>query len=163
MASKWDYTKQAKYYRYRPNYHKEAIASLVAYVRPRSSSNYIVADVGAGTGNLTKLLLSYDLNCLAIEPNAAMRQIGKMEIKSKKVHWIAATAEKTTLKKTSIDWYAMGSSFNTTDRPKTLKEAHRVLRPCGFFTCMWNNRDLESDPVQRKMEEIIKKFVPNYE
>ena len=53
-------------------------------------------------------------------------------------------------------------TFNTTNRDESLKESHRVLKENGIFVCMWNNRDLENDPVQHKVEEIIRRYVPDY-
>ena len=32
----------------------------------------------------------------------------------------------------------------------------------GFFCCLWNHRDL-SDPMQKKIEKIIKKYIKNYD
>jgi ubiquinone/menaquinone biosynthesis C-methylase UbiE len=69
--------------------------------------------------------------------------------------------ESTGLATASVDWFAMGSSFNTTEREATLREAHRVLKKGGYFSCLWNNRDL-NDPIQREVEEIIRSFVPSY-
>jgi ubiquinone/menaquinone biosynthesis C-methylase UbiE len=161
-SKSWDYTQHAKHYDKRPNYSVEAINHLCQFVKARKSPDYVVADVGAGTGALTVLLQPLVGTIFSIEPNAAMREIGIQKTKDfKNVKWSVGTGEQTNLQDNSVDWITFGSSFNTTDRNLTLKEAHRVLKPGGFFTCMWNNRDLE-EPTQKKVEEIIKRFVPNY-
>ena len=54
-----------------------------------------------------------------------------------------------------------GSSFNVCDRPKALEEAARILVPRGWFACMWNHRSLV-DPIQEKIESIIKSYISNY-
>lgn len=158
---KWDYTMQAPFYRYRPNYAEEAIDKLCNYVGAKTES-YLVADVGAGTGNLTFMFVKRGLECIAVEPNVAMRAIGIDQSKGIKIKWVAGTGEKTGLDTSSIDLYAMGSSFNTTDETKTLQEAWRILKPDGYFSCMWNHRDLIDDPVQKSVEEIIRHHIPNY-
>jgi hypothetical protein len=56
----------------------------------------------------------------------------------------------------------MGSSFNTTDRLATLREAHRILKSPGWFACLWNHRELDRDPIQAKAEAILKDFFPDY-
>jgi ubiquinone/menaquinone biosynthesis C-methylase UbiE len=90
-----------------------------------------------------------------------MRRIGVEEVKSPVVEWRVGTGEKTGLLSNSVDLFAMGSSFNTTDRLATLAEAARVLRAKGFFACMWNHRDL-NDETQRKSEQILKEFFFDY-
>lgn len=158
----WDYTEQAPYYSLRPNYAEEAIDKLCEYVGAAKKKDYVAADIGAGTANLTLMLVARGLKCIAIEPNAAMRKCGIERTKDKDVEWLIGTGEETTLENNSVDLFAMGSSFNTTDRQRTLKEAHRVLKEKGHFTCMWNHRDIENDSAQKGVEEIIKKHVPNY-
>lgn len=157
----WDYTVNAPYYKYRPNYAPEAIDEMLTYVKARGSSDYVVADIGAGTGNLTMMLSQRGLNVIAVEPNAGMRNIGMGQVQSANVQWRTGTGEETGLAEQSVDVFAMGSSFNTTDRLATLTEADRVLKPGGFFVCMWNHRDL-NDETQKKSEEILKEFFSDY-
>ena len=160
----WDYGQQAQYYKYRPNYAENAIDKLCDYVKAKKNdSNYTVADVGAGTGNLTTLLLNRGLKCVAIEPTKEMMEIGQAITRKKNVTWIKGTGENTGLESNSIDWFTMGSSFNTTNRMSTLQEARRVLKSSGFFTCMWNHRDIDNDPIQKRIEKIIETIVPKYE
>jgi len=157
----WDYTKQAKFYSSRPNYSAEAINRLCNYVGA-NAQNYRIADIGAGTGNLTLLLKDKATEILAIEPTSAMREIGIERTKDfKNIKWLFGTGESIPLKDNSINFVTFGSSFNTTDREKALEESYRVLKYGGFFSCMWNNRDL-TIPSQRKVEEIIKRYYSNY-
>ena len=74
-----DYSEHAKFYSYRPNYASKAIDMMMCYVGTKTGNDaYKVADVGAGTGNLSVLLLEKGLkNITAIEPNDAMRKSAK--------------------------------------------------------------------------------------
>lgn len=158
----WDYSLQAKYYEFRPNYSDKALDLLLHYVGVRKNSYYI-ADIGAGTGNLSIILLERGLNVIAIEPNDAMRNIGLDRTgKFKNIKWIKASGIDTTLKDKSIDWVTFGSSFNVMDRNMALKESHRILKDDGFLTCIWNHRDL-NDPIQKIAEDTIIEFIPDYE
>lgn len=121
-----------------------------------------VADIGAGTGNLSIMLSERNLNVKAVEPNDAMRNIGIERLSGKSVQWVKSNGVNTTLQSDAFDWVTFGSSFNVMDRDEALKETHRILRKDGIFTCMWNHRDL-GDPIQNKAQDIIKEFVPNYD
>lgn len=159
----WDYSLHAKFYEFRPNYHGAAIDLLVQHVGAKSSPDFVVADIGAGTGNLTVMLLERGLRVVAVEPNDDMRGIGIERTAGKKsVTWIRANGTDTTLADNSANWVAFGSSFNVVDRPSALKETHRILAPGGHFTCMWNHRNL-TDPIQNKAEDIIASLVPTYD
>ncbi len=162
MTSTWDYTDHASYYSARPNYADGVIDELVRHVGAVPSESYRVADIGAGTGNLTLMLLQRGLRCVAVEPNAEMRRHGVQRTAPWETPWIEGHGEQTGLVAHSINWVTMGSSFNTMDRPRALAECHRILRPQGCFTCMWNHRDL-NDPVQHEIESLIRRLVPAYE
>lgn len=158
----WSYTKHAKFYEYRPNYAPKAIDVLKEYVEARTKNNFNVVDIGAGTGNLTIMLLERDMPVISVEPNDAMRKIGIEKTEGGQVQWVKATGLETTLEDSCADWVTFGSSFNVMDRDLALVEAHRLLKENGYFSCMWNHRDL-NDPIQQEAEKIIEKFVPNYE
>ncbi len=97
----------------------------------------------------------------AIEPNDAMRSIGQSLTGPLGAAWYEGTAEDTGMPEGLFEMVTFGSSFNTTDRQAALRETARILRPKGWFACMWNHRDLE-DPLQQKVEACIKRQVPEY-
>lgn len=159
----WDYSSHAQYYEYRPNYSRRAIDALTGYVGAKPGPQYRVADIGAGTGNLSILLLQRGLEVTAVEPNDEMRGIGQRRTENfPGVSWVKAGGTQTTLDAAAFDWVTFGSSFNVMDQDLALAETHRILKPQGFFTCMWNHRDL-NDPVQAAGEAIIERFVPQYQ
>ncbi|MWV61407.1 methyltransferase domain-containing protein [Helicobacter saguini] len=168
VEQKWDYTKHAKFYEYRPNYANGTIDMLTALVKgslSRDSKQNIeslkVADIGAGSGNLSIMLLERGLDVVAVEPNDAMREIGIERTKGQKIEWVRATGLDSTLGSEEFEWVTFGSSFGVMDRNEALRETHRLLKKGGYFSCLWNHRDL-NDKLQNLAEECIFKFVPNY-
>jgi ubiquinone/menaquinone biosynthesis C-methylase UbiE len=155
----WDYTEHASHYDKRADYSADAIEDLLKAIGCSPPKN--VADIGAGTGKLTKELLKHGLSIRSVEPNDAMREIGIRNTAGQSVHWSAGTGEHTGLPSRSAHAVFFGSSFNVVDQGLALAEAARVLLPKGWFACMWNHRDL-NDPVQQEIENIIKSFVPGY-
>lgn len=161
VKKEWDYSLHAEFYQYRPNYAPKAIDMLVEYVRP-SQGTINVADIGAGTGNLSVMLAERGLKVTAVEPNDPMREIGEKRTADTTIHWVKAEGTHTRLPNKSYDWVTFGSSFNVIDREAGLRETARLLVSGGYFTCMWNHRNLH-DPIQNQAEEIILKYVPDYD
>jgi SAM-dependent methyltransferase len=125
----WDYSKHAEFYRYRPNYAPKAIDMLIEYVGAKKTHQFTVADIGAGTGNLTKMLLLRGLSVTPVEPNDEMRKIGIEETKDYNIKWSAETGTETGLESGKYNWITFGSSFNVIDRELGLKESYRLPPP----------------------------------
>jgi ubiquinone/menaquinone biosynthesis C-methylase UbiE len=155
----WDYTEHAGHYDKRADYSDEAIRKLVAATG--CVPHKPVAEVGAGTGKLTKELLKLGLTVKSVEPNDAMRKIGIQNTQGQSVTWSVGTGEATGLPTSSVHAVFFGSSFNVVDQRAALAEVVRILKPQGWFGCMWNHRNLE-DPVQQKIESIIKSRIKDY-
>jgi ubiquinone/menaquinone biosynthesis C-methylase UbiE len=155
----WDYTEHASHYDKRADYSYEAITDLVTAMG--CAPEKPVADIGAGTGKLTKELLKQGLTVKSVEPNAAMRAIGIQNTKGQSVTWSVGTGEETGLPTSSVYSAFFGSSFNVVNQSRALVEVTRILVPNGWFACMWNHRDL-NDPIQQSIESIIKAFIPVY-
>ena len=74
--NKWgDFSRVASYYDSRPAYSSELLTCLARFAGSGGAS-FRVAEIGAGTGKLTKTLLEMGLSGWAVEPNDAMRAQG---------------------------------------------------------------------------------------
>lgn len=160
MKTKWDYSQLAKAYVSRPNYSEAALNQMIQLANIEKGE--AVCDVGAGVAHLTIPLLERGFQVVAVEPNDEMRLIGRERTnKWDGVSWFEGTGEETGQKDGAFSLVTFGSSFNVTDRECALRETARILRPNGWFACMWNHRDLEN-PLQKVVEEIIFSHVPSY-
>jgi ubiquinone/menaquinone biosynthesis C-methylase UbiE len=155
----WDYTTHAQHYDKRADYSQEAIDSLIS--QTFCVPGQIIADIGAGTGKLTKELLQRGLTVKSIEPNNEMRSFGIKNTLGQSVAWTKGTGEATKLQNNTVYAAFFGSSFNVVDQTKALSEVCRILVPNGWFACMWNHRDLK-DLVQKNIEDIIKSHIDGY-
>ena len=159
MKTNWDYSERAHTYDNRADYGFKAISNLLNKINCLPTK--VVADIGAGTGKLTKHIIKTGVKVKAVEPNNNMSSYGKKNILSDKVDWIKGTGEKTNLSDNSVHAVLFGSSFNVVDQMLALQETKRILKKGGFFACMWNHRDTDN-PIQKKIENIIKLNIPNY-
>lgn len=161
MKTQWDYTDLAEAYLKRPDYSPAALEAIFSIVDAAEGTR--ACDIGAGVAHLTLPMAKRGFNVVAIEPNDSMRALGtKRTAKFSNVQWFEATGEETNQDDESFELVTFGSSFNVTDRNKALAETARILLPGGWFTCMWNHRDLE-DPLQKGIEDIIKSHVASYD
>lgn len=155
-----DFTKLAKEYVNRPGYSLDVLR-VIGRNAGMDRRDFRVADVGAGTGKLTENLGELGLAGCAIEPNDAMRDEGmKAFSENGSFVWSKGTAEHTGLPGHSFDWVLMGSSFHWANTGEALEEFHRILKPGGYFTAIWNPRDIEGNKLFEGIEDMIAAEVP---
>lgn len=155
-----DFTKLAKDYVNRPGYSLNVLSVIGRYAG-MDRRDFRVADVGAGTGKLTENLSTLGLCGYAVEPNKAMREEGmKAFLNNQSFVWSEGAAEHTELPDSSVDWVLMGSSFHWADTKQALAEFHRILKPGGFFTAIWNPRDIEGHVLHENIEKMIYDEIP---
>ncbi|WP_026924679.1 class I SAM-dependent methyltransferase [Glycomyces arizonensis] len=131
----------------RPSYPPEALAWMLG---PEPVD---VADVGAGTGLLTRGLIALGHRVTAVEPDPGMLATLVDASPGLAAHH-RGTAEDLPLPDASADAITAGQSFHWFDRERALPELHRVLRPGGVLAPVWNVRD-ESVPWVAALSAII--------
>lgn len=134
------------YDRARPEYPAEAVEWLVGSARR-------VADVGAGTGKLTRGLLASGREVVAVEPDEKMRDT--LSAALPEVECLAGSAEDLPLADDSVEAVTFGQAWHWVDPPAACREAARVLTPEGVLGLVWNVRDPEADWVA-EMTRIIR-------
>ena len=156
-----DFSELAKNYINRPAYSKLIIDALLKHIN-FDANNFAIADVGAGTGKFTKEIGNLKCKIFAVEPNDAMRSEGVVYTKDfDNISWSKGSGEDTGLASNSVNWVVMASSFHWTDPKKSLPEFSRILKKGGFFTIIYNTRNVQSSPLHQKIESMIKQMVQN--
>lgn len=115
------------YERGRPAYPQEVIASLAAELRIERGDR--VLDLAAGTGKLTKALLDFGLDVVAVEPQESLRGLLEVAIGSERVR--EGTAEAIPLEDGSVAAVTVADAFHWFEPAGALAEIARVLRPGG--------------------------------
>lgn len=129
----------------RPDYPRGAIELLRDTLRIDAAST--VLDLGAGTGKLTRLLVPTGARLLALEPVEGMRRkLGQMVPSAIALDGVA---EAIPLPETSVDAVVAAQSFHWFHGDLALAEIHRVLRPRGRLSLLFNLRDERVDWVAR--------------
>ena len=112
---------------------------VIDWMSPSRDSSLI--DVASGTGDIARLFSLRNKNLskvTCIEPNEDMFTKGKNNLLSfKNIKWIKSKAEILPIEDNAYDFYSISYGIrNVSDINKTLKEAHRVLKPGGRFMCL---------------------------
>ncbi|MDP8910640.1 MAG: methyltransferase domain-containing protein [Actinomycetota bacterium] len=138
------------YERGRPGYPADALAWLTAELGLRAGRT--VVDLGAGTGKLTRLLVSTAASVLAVEPGDAMR--AQLVASVPGATALNGSAEAIPLPAESVDAITVAQAFHWFRPGPAIAEMHRVLRPGGGVAILWNTRD-DRDPLQRQVEMLL--------
>ncbi len=157
-----DYTGLAKdYSQHRPDYSPSVLDALLGLLhKPAADIDFI--DVGAGTGIWTRMVYRKGVKSVtAIEPNEKMRVAGMADSAGTTIRWLAAHAEHTGAATASGDWLTMASSFHWTNFDAATREFHRLLRPHGRFTALWNARLIEANPLLVEIEQHLSAMRPS--
>jgi SAM-dependent methyltransferase len=142
------------YVAYRPGYPQ----ALSEFLRSRVPAGAQVADVGAGTGLLTRDLLAAGYEVTAVEPNDEMRADCDALLGSQPGYRSASgTAEALPCADHSLHLITAAQAFHWFDIAKARAECLRVLRPGGVVALIWNDR-VAHDPLSDAMDNIARDF-----
>lgn len=149
--------KVADYIASRPDYPVALFETLDSLLEG-TSHNARIADVGAGTGLLTRDLLKRGHEVIAVEPNQSMRDAADHFLRTHPNYSSAhGSAEAMPLESQSIDLMTAATAFHWFDIPRAKAECLRVLKPNGFVALIWNDR-VFGDPFHRSFDAIATEF-----
>jgi SAM-dependent methyltransferase len=116
------------YEKYRLPYASQAVTDLLDYIGPVQ----VVADIGAGTGQLARLFAERCTRVYVVEPEPAMRQVASTALADwNAIRIRAGCAEQTTLAERSLDLIVVGNAFHRF-KPEACAELRRILKPSGW-------------------------------
>lgn len=130
----------------RPGYPADAVAWLLEPVREEARA-LRVADVGAGTGKLTRTVVELGADVVAVDPDADMLAALREAVRG--VPTLAGTAEHLPLPDAGLDAVVLGQAWHWVDVEAASREVGRVLRSGGSLGLIWNIRDDAVDWVRR--------------
>jgi SAM-dependent methyltransferase len=153
--------RMADYARYRPGYPREVLDILRKWCALKPE--HVIADIGSGTGLLSKLFLENGHRVIGVEPNAEMR-VGGEQFLSRYKHFsgVAGSAEATTLPSSSVDFVAAAQAFHWFDLEPTRREFRRILRLHGRAIILWNERLTDETAFLRDYEALLRRFGTDY-
>lgn len=149
------------YRKFRPHYPATLWTLLQRQCGLKSTS--VIADIGAGTGNLAEVFLQQGNPVIAVEPNAAMRAACE-ELRSAypKLECVEGAAEATGLPSRSVDFVTVGQAMHWFDRMRARQEFVRILRPESYAVIVTNERRMGPGPFLVGYEQMIAEYGIDY-
>jgi SAM-dependent methyltransferase len=117
-----------------------------------------VLELGAGTGKLTRLLITRFDHVIAVEPDEAMRRVLASACPEAEVH--PGSAEAIPLADGSVDAVFAAEAFHWFDGERALAEIERVLRARGALVMMWNVPGGPTEPPIDRVEQLLTERAP---
>jgi SAM-dependent methyltransferase len=149
------------YVKYRPGYPTAVLDLFKAEMGLKVTS--VVADIGSGTGISSRMFLENGNTVYGIEPNPVMRAAAEKYLSAyPNFRSVDGTAEETGLEAASVDLIVAAQAFHWFQGEKTRKEFERVLRPGGYISLIWNERQLDSTAFLVEYEEFLLKYGKDY-
>jgi SAM-dependent methyltransferase len=148
------------YERGRPGYSPDVVdASRRALDLPGGAR---VADVGAGTGKLTRALVAGGFDVVAVEPLAGLRARLRAEVPG--IEPLDGTAEALPLADASVDAVVCADAFHWFDGRRAVAEFARVIRPGGALALLWNLEGEWDDPPswQPELQALVEGIRPEH-
>lgn len=150
-----NFTNRAEAYaKGRPGYTDESVKQIIEL----APENAVFADIGAGTGKLTKKLADEGCMVYAVEPNADMReQMGKELAIYKNVTIFDGTAEHTKIPDNSVDVITVAHALHWFDIDAFKAEYKRILKENGFVVVVYNHipGKEENDFCRRAVDKLF--------
>ena len=144
MDSKNQFKGKAQFYNSRPTYPQECIDYLTS--KFGLTSDKVIADIGAGTGILTKPFLSFGCRAFAVEPNEDMfDELNKNLSQYRNVKFLMTSAEKTDIPSLSCDAVVVGTAFHWFDKDKFYAECRRILKNNKYVAILRIANNTEAD------------------
>lgn len=145
------------YVRYRPGYPRGVIELLRARAGLAAAS--AVADVGAGTGIFTGMLLDAGATVFAVEPNGAMRAAAEAQFGGRPgFRSVKGSAEATGLPGGSVTLVTCAQAFHWFEPAAARREFGRILAPRGWCALVWNTAVADASEFSVGYERIKEDF-----
>ncbi len=149
------------YARYRPAYPPEVVDTLRRECGLTPAS--VVADVGCGTGILSRLFCQAGNHVYGVEPNAAMLEEARKSLRRfDNFKPVLGKAEETTLKAGLVNFVTAAQSFHWFDPAAARKEFQRILKPGGWVVLLWNERRMDGPAFNVAYEKLLVRFAVDY-
>jgi len=154
MANENQFKGKAQFYNSRPSYPQKCIDYLINKFGLNSDS--VIADIGAGTGILTKPFLDFGCSVYAVEPNKDMfSELNNNLSQYENIKFLNTTAENTDIPIFSCDAVVVGTAFHWFDKEIFRAECKRILKNNKYIALLRIANNTEADKQIEKINHYL--------
>ena len=144
------------YARHRPSYPEALVDDVLDHAGVGRGER--VADVGCGTGILTRMLAARGLDVMGVDPNEDM--LAEARAAGGPARYRRGEAEATSLESASVALVTVAQAFHWFDAERALAEFHRILEPAGHVAAIWNLRARSA--FMDEYDALLRRFSEEY-
>ncbi|XP_022596585.1 putative methyltransferase DDB_G0268948 [Seriola dumerili] len=152
----------ASYWKYRISPSDHLIQQVLDFLEKQKGRPFELAvDVGCGSGQGTLLLAKHFASVVGTDVSPAQLEVALQHVKEPNITYKQCVAEELPFADSSVDLMTAMSAFHWFDRPRFLREAHRVLKPRGCLALLSYTIDMElshPDCCSHTLNQVCKEF-----
>ncbi|NWQ42297.1 class I SAM-dependent methyltransferase [Bacillus sp. EB106-08-02-XG196] len=130
------------------------------YIRNIIFAGRKVADLGCGSGALTRKMAMRKADVIGVEPSKELLEQAGILNKAKNyiIPYVQGTAEDTKLQDSQFDMVTIMRAWHWFDRPRALQEIKRILKAKGILLVI-DSRFLPGSEVVERTFNVLRKYV----
>jgi ubiquinone/menaquinone biosynthesis C-methylase UbiE len=150
--------KVADYARHRERYSRQILLPILQS-KCGLIPEWVVADIGAGTGMLSDVFLANGNHTIAVEPNVEMREMCRSLHEGNALLEVReGTAEQTGLEHASVDLVSAGRAMHWFNLERSMAEFRRILKPDGWVAIIAFGRTEEGHEENEALERVLREY-----
>jgi len=159
MGNSWDYYDRLteSYRRYRPFYPNE-LFDFTKNIKDLRTEAF-VADIGCGTGQLSRLLIRHGLNVFGVEPNRKMLDAAIEDLGSPHFFPKLGSAEETTILNGTVEAIFVGNAFHWFDHDRCRREFKRIAQKDSIVVLAWNLERTDESPFYTEFKKLWHTYI----
>ena len=151
------FNQMADYYdKYRPDYPKKIINTIIEKVDLHSTSKLL--EIGSGSGKATAQFTGFGFDIICIEPGADLIKNAKKRFQKENISFVNSRFEDYNTPHKYFDAIVSAQAFHWMPKPDAYEKCAKALRENGYLAVFWNIEIIENTDFDRELCKIMHEY-----